>query len=267
MTISFTKMHSAGNDYIFIDMSKNDAFDAPKASKILSIRHFSIGSDGIILIFKSSIYDAEIIMYNADGSEGTICGNGLRCVGKYLYDNSGKSKKSFIIGTSAGIKTVDIHSDKAPNISYVIADMGKYNLTPYDSFDFEQITYINIGNEHAVVFVNDTEHADLNSYYNAINSGRSNIDEINVEICTTSIDSTIHARVMERGSGETLSCGSGACAIAASLIKRKIKTFEEWIPIVYTGGELDVKITKNGSVFLGGDVIRVYEGEIEYNET
>lgn len=267
MNISFTKMHGAGNDYIFIDMSKNKTFDASRASKNLSKRHFSIGSDGIILIFKSLKYDAEIKMYNSDGSEGAICGNGLRCVGKYLYDDCGKSKKTFIISTSSGIKTVEIHSDKAPNASYIVANMGKYNLTQSNSLDSEQITYINIGNNHAVVFVNDTEHADLNNYYNTINYGRDNIDETNVEICSPSTDSKIHARVMERGSGETLSCGSGACAIAAALIERKIKPFEEWIPIVYNGGELDVKIMKNGSVFLGGEVTRVYEGEIEYYET
>ena len=267
MNISFTKMHSAGNDYIFIDMSKNKTFDASKASKLFSKRHFSIGSDGIILISKRHKCDSEIKMYNSDGSEGAICGNGLRCVGKYLYDDCRKSKKSFIISTSSGIKIVDIHSDKTHNTSYVTANMGKYNLTQRNLSDSNQTTYVNIGNDHAVVFVNNTDLADLNGYYNAINSSRNNIDEINVEICSLSLNSNIYARVMERGSGETLSCGSGACAIAVSLVEQKIKPLEEWIPIVYKGGQLDVKVMKNGSVFLGGDVTRVFEGEIEYYET
>ena len=145
--------------------------------------------------------------------------------------------------------------------------MGKYNLTQHHSSKNEKTTYINIGNEHAVVFVNDTNRADLNNYYQIINSDKDTIEERNVEICCPSINSKTYARVMERGSGETLSCGSGACAIAASLIEHQIKTFDEWIPIVYRGGELDVKVSKNRSVFLGGNVTRVYEGVIEYYET
>lgn len=268
MRIEFVKMHGTGNDYIFFDCKDGKIPDGVSDFvKKISKRRFSIGGDGAVFICPSNIADAKMVMYNADGSEGKMCGNAIRCVAKYIC-KSGNVK----IETASGIKEVTIDG------AYATVKMGKANFavssvpvrTHRDEFincDIAvmktkmKVTSLSVGNPHAVVFVKnfdkiDVEKAGREIEYNKLFPERTNVEFVKI------IDThTIEMRVWERGSGITLSCGSGACAAVAAGVK--LGFIKEYATVVLEGGTLYVTCDKDFNIELTGDAHETYRGTYE----
>ena len=242
--IKFTKMHGIGNDYIYINCFEQKIEDPQKLAIRMSPRRTSVGSDGLILICPSDIADAKMRMFNMDGSEGKMCGNGIRCVGKYLYD-SGIAKKDVItVETLSGIKTLKIEA-KNGKAEFITVDMGKPILTPRDIpviFDGERmvneplqimgkeyrITAVSMGNPHAVVFCGNVQGLDLEKIGPAFENTPIFPERVNTEFIRVISGTELEMRVWERGSGETFACGTGACAaVVAAVLNGHCKRGEE----------------------------------------
>ena len=273
----FTKMHGAGNDYIYIDCFTEDIENPEDLSKILSEKHFSIGADGIVLIKPSFVADCFMDIYNADGSRAKMCGNAIRCVAKYIYDN--KIKKTVIkIDTLSGIKLVEVFTENG------FATGGKVNMgkpvfngrqipTRYgdsivknkiinvENNDYE-ITCLSMGNPHCVVFHNNIYKLDLEKQGPLFENHEMFPERINTEFVEIIDEKTLKMRVWERGSGETLACGTGACAVAVASIVNGVCEKDEEINIHTKGGFLTVKWHKNDNVYLSGNAVKVFDGEI-----
>lgn len=273
----FTKMHGAGNDYIYIDCFTENVENPEDLSKILSEKHFSIGADGIVLISPSKNADCFMDIYNADGSRAKMCGNAIRCVAKYIYDN--RTKKSIIkIDTLSGIKLVEIFSKNG------IATGGRVNMgkpifnghqipTRYgdsivknkllniDNKDYE-ITCVSMGNPHCIVFHNNIHKLDLEKIGPLFENHEMFPERINTEFVEVVDKNNLKMRVWERGSGETLACGTGACAVAVASVVNGICRKNEEIKIHAKGGVLTVKWHKNDNVYLSGEAVEVFKGEI-----
>lgn len=273
----FTKMHGAGNDYIYIDCFTENVENPKDLSKKLSDRHFSIGADGIVLIKPSPIADCFMDIYNADGSRAKMCGNAIRCVAKYIYDN--KKKKSVIkIDTLSGIKLVEIYAENG------FATGGKVNMgkpifnghqipTRYgdsivknkflsiDNKDYE-ITCVSMGNPHCVVFCECIHKLDLEKIGPFFENHEMFPERINTEFVEIINKNNLKMRVWERGSGETLACGTGACAVAVASVINGICRKNEEIKIHAKGGVLTVKWHENDNVCLSGNAVKVFDGEI-----
>ena len=280
MNIKFTKMHGAGNDYIYINGFTQTIKNPSEFTIFASDRHFGIGSDGVVLILPSEIADAKMSMFNADGSEGKMCGNAIRCVGKYLFDNKIIDKKNISVETLSGIKYLEMEVLNG-EVSSVKVDMGEYSLKPSELpviteknqlVDEEiivngekiKITCVSMGNPHAVVFVDNTSILKLEE----IGPSFENLDifpqRVNTEFVEIIDDKTVRMRVWERGSGETLACGTGACAVAVACVKKGI--LKENVPntIKLLGGELSICVNTDKRVFMEGTATKVFEGEIFY---
>lgn len=281
--IKFTKMHGVGNDYIYIDCFKeniNKIKDLKQFIVDISKRHFGVGSDGVILIYPSKVADAKMIMYNADGTEGEMCGNGIRCVGKYVYDNNISNNNPLTIETKSGIKTLDLEL-KDNKVIYLSVNMGKPIfdsnkipvLTNKDKFINEEIeildkkynvTCISMGCPHAVVFVNDVKKLDLNKIGPLFENNKLFPKRMNIDFIDIKENNEIDFRVWERGSGETLSCGTGACAsVVAGVINNKLNYNYEYC-INTLGGKLHVIYKDNEEIILKGPAKTIYTGEIDY---
>jgi diaminopimelate epimerase len=270
-------MHGAGNDYIYIDCFSQNVQNAKDLSKKLSDRHFGIGADGIVLIKPSVSADCFMDIYNADGSRAQMCGNAVRCTAKYIYDNKMKNS-TILVETLSGIKTVEIIEKDGIVVGGRI-NMGKPILNGHqiptrygtsivkdekiniNSKDYE-ITCVSMGNPHCVVFCNDIEKLDLNTIGPIFERHEMFPERINTEFVEILDKNYLKMRVWERGSGETLACGTGACAVAVASVMNGICSKNSEIIIQAKGGELKVQWHENDSVYLSGNAVKVFDGEI-----
>lgn len=279
MKIKFTKMHGCGNDYVYIDCFDRIIDNPQKLSMVLSDRRYGIGGDGIILICESDKADAKMRIFNKDGSEGKMCGNGIRCVAKYLWDSGKvKSKDNIKIETLSGVKTLEILSDSG-NESLIKVDMGKADLNSNNipmifekekvinepitvSTENYNITCVSMGNPHCVIFCDEVYSAKVKEIGSKLSSHRIFPEGVNVEFVSKSDSNNLIMRVWERGSGETLACGSGACASVVAAAENGLCKKGEDITVHLRGGKLVVNYSDSG-VFLTGNAVKVFEGEIE----
>ena len=277
---AFTKMQGCGNDYIYFDCTNNNVLDNPEELSVrLSDRHFGIGGDGVILICDSQIADARMRMFNLDGSEGKMCGNGIRCVAKFCYDNNIVHKKEFKIETLSGIKDVKVQTVYG-EVNAVTVNMGKAELKPANipvkikgetainvpyTFGGKEykITCVSMGNPHCVTFVNSVENLDLEKLGPIFENDPLFPERVNTEFIKVVDDHTLKMRVWERGSGETWACGTGACASAVAAVLNGYCKRNEDITVKLLGGDLTIRYTDDDVVYMTGSAETVYNGEIE----
>lgn len=277
--IKFTKMEGLGNDYVYIDCTKQDIENKSDLARFVSDRHFGIGSDGLILILPSKVADFRMQMYNADGSESQMCGNGIRCVGKFVYDKGLTDKTKITIETLAGIKVLDLNISEG-KVEKVRVDMGEPVLEPkkipvisnedvVKNLEIQvqdknfKFTCVSMGNPHAITVVDKLDDFKIEQYGPIIEKNTSIFPEkANVEFIEVVDENNINMRVWERGTGETLACGTGACAtlVACSLNEYTRKK----VTIHLLGGSLEVEWSKeNNHVYMTGPAKTVFEGEID----
>ena len=274
--IHFTKMHGIGNDYIYIDCFKEKIENPEHLAKIMSPRRTSVGSDGLILICPSDIADAKMRMFNMDGSEGKMCGNGIRCVGKYIYDNGIARKDTVTVETLSGVKTLKIDAKNGKAVS-VTVNMGKPILNPADipvKFDGDimvnepitagdteyRITAVSMGNPHAVVFCDDPDSLNLEKIGPLFEFNPIFPEQVNTEFIRVIDGKTLKMRVWERGSGETFACGTGACAAVVAAVLNGCCKKDEEITVRLKCGDLTIKYSDDGCVYMRGAAEKVYEG-------
>ncbi len=281
MKIRFTKMHGCGNDYIYINCFGWE----PKAPGALAVemskRHTSVGADGIVLIFPSTAADAKMRMFNCDGSEGLMCGNAIRCVGKYIFE-CGIAKRSRIkIETPSGIKELTLDIDPATRkVAAATVMMGRASFAAADipvlcagkefvggelcvSGQIWRVTCVSMGNPHAVIFVDDINSIDVSKIGRNIEYHEMFPERTNVEFVHIIDENTLEMRVWERGSGETYACGTGACAAVASAVRHGYCRSGLPVTVRLLGGELTVTVEDDGSVTMTGGAVKVYEGIYE----
>ncbi|MCI7126584.1 MAG: diaminopimelate epimerase [Agathobaculum sp.] len=278
--MSFTKMHGCGNNYLYFNCFEQTVSDPEALSIRLSEPHFGIGSDGIILISPSDKADAQMRIFNADGSEGRMCGNGIRCVGKYLYDNGMVGGRTTItVDTLSGVKTLTL-SVKDGRMETARVDMGAAILTPRDipaALDGERaigvplvvdetvyhITCVSMGNPHCVVFLEeDIDQLDLPRIGPKFEHNALFPERVNTEFVNILPDGSLKMRVWERGSGETWACGTGACAVGVAACLTGRARMNEDITVHLRGGDLTVQYTDE-TVFMTGAATTVCKGEVE----
>jgi diaminopimelate epimerase len=278
IAMKFTKMQGCGNDYVYVDCTKELIYNIPDTAIKVSDRHFGIGSDGLILIRPSQIADFCMDMYNNDGSSGKMCGNGIRCVAKYVYDYGLTDKKQLRIETLSGVKVLNLTVEDG-KVTWVTVDMGapitqaalipvisekelliKEPITVGDQ-NYE-ITCVSMGNPHAIVFVEDTDSLPLEVIGPKFEHHEIFPERVNTEFIKVIDRSHIKMRVWERGSGETLACGTGACASVVACILNGYTDHEVTVSLL--GGDLRVRYDeKQNTVFMTGPAVTVFEGEIE----
>ena len=278
MKMKFTKMQGCGNDYIYVDCLTEEVSFPELLSIKLSDRHFGIGGDGLVLICKSDKADAKMRMFNADGSEGKMCGNAIRCVGKYLYDNGIVNKENLTIETLSGIKKLQLFIKKGSD--YLISvDMGKAEFTPDRipvllkgdriinqeaeiGSEKYRITCVSMGNPHCVVFCDDIDSIDIEKLGPKFENAPIFPERVNTEFIEVLDRNTLKMRVWERGSGETMACGTGACAAAVAAVENGLCDKEDDIRVILKGGDLFIKYTDE-TVYMTGAAEKVFEGIIE----
>jgi diaminopimelate epimerase len=253
-------MHGAGNDYIYFDlMAGGDAAAIIAAVPRLSDRHFGIGGDGVVLMCPSAVAHCQMRMFNADGSEGKMCGNAIRCVGKYLYEQGYvASPRDVTVETKSGIKTLQLTLEDGIVTSATV-NMGQPTV---DIDEQHHFTPVNMGNPHAVVFADeDIDTVDIAKDGSAFQQLPLFPDGVNVEFCNIIGDNSIKMRVWERGSGETLACGTGACAAAVAAVATGRCSGDAPITVHLRGGTLTIDVTNDG-VLMTGNAVTVFDGEI-----
>ena len=276
MKITFVKMHGAGNDYIFVDCFKNAVEQPEKLAVNISDRHFGVGSDGLVLILPSEIADCKMRIFNADGSEAKMCGNAIRCVGKYFYENIDNQKDIIKIDTLSGIKILELFVENKI-VNEVRVDMGKADFTAknipiicksdtyinspieIDGKEFI-ITAVSIGNPHAVVFCENVDEIPLAMLGSKFEHHAIFPERVNTEFVQIVDNQTIKMRVWESGSGETMACGTGACASAAAAIKNNLLNFDTEICVQLKGGEIFINCKKDYNIFMRGNAVEVFRG-------
>ena len=279
MKISFTKMHGCGNDYIYVDMFKTPAFDYERAAIALSDRHFGIGGDGIILVCPSDKADAKMRIFNADGSEGMMCGNGIRCVGKYVYDSGIARKDVLTIDSLSGVKTLHMTIENGKAAAARV-DMGPAILepsripvnlpgeravaVPVEVAGKEyKITCVSMGNPHAVIFIDhDPMELDLPKIGPDFEHHPLFPQRVNTEFVRVLDDHTLQMRVWERGSGETWACGTGTCASAVAAVLNGYCKKGEDILVHLRGGDLIIRYTDE-TVYMTGPAATAFTGSVE----
>jgi diaminopimelate epimerase len=255
-------MHGLGNDYLYVygEVPSN----IEELSKKLSERHFGAGSDGMIYISPSTVADFIMRVFNADGSEAKMCGNGVRCVGKYVYDKGYTDKKNLTVETLSGIKTLELDIGLG-KVKSVTVDMGQAVPTEDITLNIDDktvvLTLVSVGNPHAVIFVEDIEKAPLTTLGPKIEHHKAFPDGVNVEFVQVLGNNELRMRVWERGSGVTMACGTGACACAAAAVKKKYCASCELISLHLDGGTLRITVTPDNKVTMTGPAEFVYEGE------
>ena len=275
--IKFTKMHGLGNDYVYIDSINQTIENESSLAKFVSNRHFGIGSDGLILICKSDIADFQMRMFNSDGSEAEMCGNGIRCVGKFVYDKGLTDKTTVKIETLAGIKTLVLNT-KDGKVETARVDMGEPILEaekipvistekPVKNLELEaenkkfKFTCVSMGNPHAITIVENTKKFDVEKYGKVLEIDKAFPKKANIEFAQIIDRQNINMRVWERGAGETLACGTGACATAVAcnlngLTDRKVN-------IELLGGTLNIEWNETDNhVYMTGPAVTVFDGEL-----
>lgn len=275
--IKFTKMHGLGNDYVYIDAINQKIENESSLAKFVSNRHFGIGSDGLILICKSEVADFKMRMFNSDGSEAEMCGNGIRCVGKFVYDKELTNKTTVKIETLAGIKTLILNT-KDGKVKTARVDMGEPILEaekipvisteePVKNLELEaenkkfKFTCVSMGNPHAITIVENTKEFDVEKYGKVLEVDKAFPKKANIEFAQIIDRQNINMRVWERGAGETLACGTGACATAVAcnlngLTDRKVN-------IELLGGTLNIEWNETDNhVYMTGPAVTVFDGEL-----
>ena len=258
--MKFTKMQGLGNDYLYI------YGEVPENVKDLAVkysdRHFGVGSDGLIYISQSNVADFKMRIFNADGSEAKMCGNGIRCVGKYVYDKGYTDKTELTVETLSGIKTLEL-SVVYGKVKTVAVDMGKTVVSDdliLAAADREfTATPVSVGNPHIVIFTDDVENFSVEKYGRILEKHPKFKGGVNVEFAEVK-DGYIRMRVWERGSGITLACGTGACATVSDEVKKGFVNKGEFITVNLDGGELKIKYTDE-KVIMTGSAEFVAEGE------
>lgn len=279
--MKFTKMHGLGNDYVYVNCFEEKIDNPPAVARFVSDRHFGIGSDGLIMINPSKTADFEMEMYNADGSRGEMCGNGIRCVAKYVYDYGLTDKTQISVETLGGIKYLDLTVEDG-KVSLVKVDMGKPELEadriPIIS-EREQVidepievdgkeyhmTGVSMGNPHTVIYVDDVKGLDLEKIGPKFENHERFPKRINTEFVHCIDRQTLEMRVWERGSGETLACGTGACAVAVSSILNNLTDTQVTVKLL--GGDLQIEWDREKDrVFMTGPATVVFDGVIDITE-
>lgn len=277
--MKFTKMQGIGNDYIYVNCFEEKVDDPERVSQIVSDRHFGIGGDGLVLIMPSDKADFRMRMFNADGSEGNMCGNATRCIGKFVYDNGLTNKTEITLETKSGIKYLTLYPENG-KVKTVLVNMGKAVLTPADipmkaegeSFINKPIevlgsevyiTAISMGNPHAVTYVDDVTSLDLEKIGPAFENHPIFPERVNTEFIKVLDSHTIQMRVWERGSGETWACGTGACAAAVASVKNGYFKNGEEITVKLRGGDLFITYNTDGTVLMRGAAETVFTGDID----
>lgn len=278
--MKFTKMHGIGNDYVYVNCFQETVKNPSAVAKFVSDRHFGIGSDGLILIKPSDVADCEMDMYNLDGSQGAMCGNGIRCVAKYAYDYGIVNKTSISVNTRSGIKYLEL-TVKDGKVSTVKVNMGSPILTasqiPVVSKTEQVIdaplkvngtvyhmTAVSMGNPHAVIFMDDVEHLDLEKMGPSFENHIAFPDRVNTEFVKVLDRHTVSMRVWERGSGETLACGTGACAVAVASILNNHVDGDAPVTVRLLGGDLQIFWNQaENLVYMTGPATTVFDGEID----
>ena len=279
--MKFTKMHGLGNDYVYVNCFEEKIGNPPAVARFVSDRHFGIGSDGLIMINPSKTADFEMEMYNADGSRGEMCGNGIRCVAKYVYDYGLTDKTQISVETLGGIKYLDLTVEDG-KVSLVKVDMGKPELEadriPIIS-EREQVidepievdgkeyhmTGVSMGNPHTVIYVDDVKGLDLEKIGPKFENHERFPKRINTEFVHCIDRQTVEMRVWERGSGETLACGTGACAVAVSSILNNLTDTQVTVKLL--GGDLQIEWDREKDrVFMTGPATVVFDGVIDITE-
>ena len=279
--MTFTTMHGLGNDYVYVNGFEEKVPNPEKTAQYVSDRHFGVGSDGLILINPSDKADCEMAMYNADGSRGEMCGNGIRCVAKYVYDYGLTDKTQISVETLGGIKYLDLTVEDG-KVSLVKVDMGKpeleADLIPIIS-EREQVidepievdgkeyhmTGVSMGNPHAVIYVDDVKGLDLEKIGPKFENHERFPKRINTEFVHCIDRQTVEMRVWERGSGETLACGTGACAVAVASILNNLTDTQVTVKLL--GGDLQIEWDREKDrVFMTGPATVVFDGVIDITE-
>ena len=278
--MKFTKMHGIANDYIYVNCFEERVENPEKLSVRLSDRRRSIGGDGLILICPSEVADFKMRMFNADGSEGKMCGNGTRCIGKYVYDKGLTKKTTVTLETLSGIKTLKLHL-KDGKVETVTVDMGKADfkcknipalyekdemidrqVNRFDRTWFE--TAVSMGNPHCVIFTDDDiKSLDLEKIGPDFENDPVFPERVNTEFVNVIDNHTLSMRVWERGSGETMACGTGACAICAAAVKKGIANAEEEITVKLLGGDLKIVVSQGFDVLMTGPAETAFEGDVQ----
>lgn len=279
--MKFTKMHGLGNDYVYVNCFKETIENPPEVSKFVSDRHFGIGSDGLIMINPSQVADFEMEMYNADGSRAEMCGNGIRSVAKYVYDYGLTDKTSISVETLAGIKYLDLTVENG-KVVLVKVDMGKPELCPkeipvtmeddtlekvvdepivVDGKEY-RMTAVSMGNPHVIVYIDDVEGLEIEKIGPKFENHERFPQRINTEFVRVIDRKTVEMRVWERGSGETLACGTGACAVAVACMLNELT--EDEVTVKLLGGDLKIHWDREADkVYMTGPAMVVFDGEIE----
>ncbi len=279
MKLHFTKMQGTGNDYVYVNMFTEKIEDASALAVRISDRHFGIGSDGLILVAPSDMADCRMIMYNADGSRGAMCGNGIRCVAKYAYEHGIVHDENITVETDSGVKSLAL-TVEGGEVTYVSVNMGQACLKSAEipvtaageTFINETLTVddreykatcVSMGNPHCVIFAKDIDGMDLEAIGPRFENHKWFPDRINTEFVEIIDEHTIKMRVWERGSGETISCGTGTCAsVVAACLNGQCKQGEE-IEVQVRGGKLYDTYMTSGEVMMKGPATTVFDGEID----
>ena len=274
--MKFAKMQGAGNDYVYVNCFEETIGDPVALARQVSNRNFGIGSDGLILIMPSEVADVRMRMFNSDGSESEMCGNGIRCVAKYAYDHRLVDKKEITAETGAGILTLQLFTNDAGMVDRVRVNMGQPRLIrgqiPMTGNPDEQvvnqelkvldrtfhITCVSMGNPHCVIFVDNVDEFPIEKYGPVIENHELFPNRTNVEFVEIVSHNEVKQRTWERGAGETLACGTGASAVAVAgvLNERTERTILNHL----LGGDLELEWTEEGSVYMTGPAVQVFEG-------
>ncbi len=279
MKIDFTKMHGIGNDYIYVYCPYGEPSFPNDISRLISKRHFSIGGDGLVLICASKVADAKMRMFNADGSEGGMCGNAIRCVGKYLYDKNIIKKDKISIETLSGIKYLTLFFGEDSLVDSVSVQMGKADFSPKavptifgnEAIDFPinvlgkeyNITALSTGSAHCVLFEKDVFNLDISEMGPAFENHNIFPNRVNTEFIECMDRRNINMRVWEKGSGETLACGTGACASVAASVR--LGKCDAGVPVTVhlRGGDLEITCFSDYSLTMKGKAETVFDGVID----
>lgn len=275
--LHFVKMHGAGNDYIFFDCFTQTVENPEELSIAISHRHFGVGGDGIVLIMMSEVADCRMRMFNADGSEGKMCGNAIRCVGKYFYENISQAKTTITVETLSGIKELKL-SAEGGKVASVSVDMGRADfkaksipiLTDKEEFVAEELqfldrtfiaTAVSVGNPHCVIEVDNVEHFEVEKYGKVVEMSELFPERVNTEFIRITGEREMELRVWERGSGETMACGTGASASVSAMARLGKLPFSEEIRVKLLGGELFIRVNPDFRVSMRGEAVEVFRGE------
>jgi len=276
--MKFTKMHGAGNDYVYVNGFEEQVVDPAALARAVSDRHFGVGSDGLILILPSRLADVRMRMFNADGSEAEMCGNGVRCVAKYAYDHGLVTQTAITVETGAGVLPLQLNLDASGRVATVRVNMGRPRLVPAEIpviglGDAERVveqplqaldrtflvTCVSMGNPHCVIFVDDVESFPVATYGPAIENHPAFPQRINVEFVQVLSSGEVRQRTWERGAGETLACGTGASAVTVAGVLTG-RTEGEIVNHLL-GGDLALSWSGEGEVFMTGPAAEVFSGE------